>query len=151
MKFKERSNHNSIKKRTKCLLPTDILTKIAYVGNKLRTCFGVIDAREFKHNHDFIYQGRCPETGFTDHYLRETGRTISERVLGHAGRDQNSHLFKDSIESGHAVLDMNSYKIIEKGYENNVRKRKIAEVLPINKMKPALKKQDNSVELKLFK
>ena len=40
--------------------------------------------------------------------------------------------------------------MIEKGYRNNVRKWKIAEVLLIKEMKPTLNKQDNSVELKLF-
>ena len=45
---------------------------------------------------------------------------------------------------------MNNYKIVEKGYNNNVRKRKIAEALLIKEMKPTLSKQDNSVELKLF-
>ena len=48
------------------------------------------------------------------HYLGGTGHGISERVLEHSGRDQNSHLFKRSIESGHPVLDINNYKIIEK-------------------------------------
>ena len=45
---------------------------------------------------------------------------------------------------------MNNYKIVEKGYNNNVRKRKIAEALLIKEMKPTLSKHDNSVELKLF-
>ena len=80
----------------------------------------------------------------------ETGRRISERVLDHAGRDQSPYLFKQSIESEHPVLDMNNYKIIEKGYKNNVKKQKIAEALLIKEMKPTLNKQDNSVELKLF-
>ena len=77
------------------------------------------------------------------HYLGETGRRISERVLDHAWSDPNSHLFNDSVESGHPVSDMNNYKIIEKGYKNNVRKRKIAEALLIKEMKPTLNKQDN--------
>ena len=67
------------------------------------------------------------------HYLGETGRRISERVLDHAWSDPNSHLFNDSVESGHPVSDMNNYKTIEKGYKNNVRKRKIAEALLIKK------------------
>ena len=52
--------------------------------------------------------------GYNDHYLGETGRRISERVLDHAGKDQNSHLFKYSVESADPVLDMNNYEIIEK-------------------------------------
>ena len=142
---------NPMKKIMKCLLPTNIVTKMAYVGNKLGTSFCVKDVTKFKHNHDIIYQDRCPEIACNDRYLGETDCKISERVLDHAGRDQNSHLFKDSIESEHAVLDMNNYnKIIEKRYKNIVRKRKIAEALLIKKMKPTLNKEGNSVELKLF-
>ena len=90
-----------MKNRMKSLLPTGCVTKIAYVGNKLSTCFHVKDVTEFKHNHNIIYQGRCRKIGCNDHYLGETGRRISERVLDHAGRDPNSHLFKHSVESGH--------------------------------------------------
>ena len=114
------------------------------------TCFHVKDVNEFKHKHDIIYQGRCPKIGCNDHYLGETGRRIPERVLYYAGRDYNSYLFKDSIESRHPFSDMSNYKIIEKGYKNNVRKRKIAEALLIKEIKLALSKQDNLVELKLF-
>ena len=131
----------------KSLLPTGCVTKIAYVGNKLSTGFRVKDVTEFKHNHDIIYRGRCSEIGRNNHYLGETGRRISERVLGHTVRDPNSHVFKRSVESVHPVLDKNSYKMIEKGYRNNVRKRKIAEALLIKEIKPTLNKQDNSVEL----
>ena len=80
-----------------------------------------------------IYQVRCPEIGCYNHYLWQTDRRISEIVLDHAVRDPNSHLFKYSLESGDPVLGMNNYKIIEKGYKNNVRKRKIAEALLRNK------------------
>ena len=83
-------------------------------------------------------------------YLGETGRRTSERVLDHAGRDPNSYLFKNSVESGHPVLDMKNYKIIEKGYEKNATKQKIAEELLLIKMKPTLNKEDNSLELKML-
>ena len=94
----------SMKKKTKSLLQTDTVTKIAYVVNKLSTCFLVNDVPEFKHNHDIIFQGRCPEIACNGHCRGETGRKISGRVLDHAGRDANSHLFKHSAESGHPVL-----------------------------------------------
>ena len=35
----------------RCLLQTGIVTKIAYVGNKLSKSFRVKDVTEFKHNH----------------------------------------------------------------------------------------------------
>ena len=43
-----------------------------------------------------------------------------------------------SIESGNPFSDMGDYKIIEKGYKNNVRKRKIAEALLIKEIKLTL-------------
>ena len=68
----------------------------------------------------------------------------------HAGRDPNSHLFKHFVQSGHPVLDMTYYIIIEKGYRNNVRKWKVAEALLNKEMKFILNKQDHSEERKLF-
>ena len=98
----------------KSLLPTAIVTKIAYVGNKLGTCFRVEDVTKFKHNHDIIYQVRCPEISCNDHYQGETGRRISERVLHHAGRDPNSHVFKHSLKSVYPVLRMKNCKITKR-------------------------------------
>ena len=68
-------------------------------------------------------------------------------MLDHAVRDPNSHLFKHYLESGDPVLGMNNYKIIEKGYKNNVRKRKIVEAVLRNEPHIA---SDDSVELKLL-
>lgn len=49
------------------------------------------------------------------------------------------HIFlKHSVESANPVLDMNSYKIIEKGYKNNDRELENAEALLIKKMRPTL-------------
>ena len=64
---KENCFIKSMKKRMKSLFPTGIVTKIAYVITKLSTCFRVKDITEFKHNHDIIYQGRCPKIGCKDH------------------------------------------------------------------------------------
>ena len=38
----------------KSLLPTSIVTKIAYVGNKLSISFCVKDVTKVKHNHDIM-------------------------------------------------------------------------------------------------
>ena len=70
-------------------------------------------------------------------------------MLGFAGRDSNSHLFKHLVEKRYPCLDTNNHRIIEKGYKNNARKQKIAEVLLIKEMKPTQNKQDKSVELTL--
>ena len=50
-----------MKKMIKILLPTDIVIKIADIGNKLSTYFHLKDISAP------IYQGRYPETGCIDH------------------------------------------------------------------------------------
>ena len=64
---------------------------------------------QFKHNHDIIYQGRCPKIGYNDHYLGETGPRILDRVLDKAGRDPSLHLFKYFLKNGQTGLYMNNY------------------------------------------
>ena len=63
-----------------------------------------------------------------------------ERVLGHTGKDINSHLYKHSIEAGHETLKISDYRIIGNGYLNNWKKQKIAEALLIKELKPTLNK-----------
>ena len=64
------------------------------------------------------------EIGCNDHYLEETDRRIPERVLDHAVGDPNSFLFKHSVKTGHPILDMSNYKIIEKGHKKMLEIRK---------------------------
>ena len=139
-----------IKKRMKTLLPTNIRTKIAFTGSKLSTCFQVKDKTKFEHNHDIVYRGICPETDCSENYLGETARRISERVKDHTVKDVHSHLFKHAVESGHKVLDVTNYSIIGKWYENNIKKRKIAEALLIKEIKPTLNRQDQSIAELVF-
>ena len=68
----------------------------------------------------------------------------------HNGRDRDSHLFKNSVESKRDPVQKNDFRIIGKGYRNNTSRRKIAEALFIKKMKPSLNIQDKSVKLELF-
>ena len=139
-----------IKKRMKTLLPTSIRTKIVCTGSKLSTCFQVKDKTKFEHNHDIVYHGTCPETDCPENYIGETARRISERVKDHTGKDVHSHLFKLAVESGHEVLDVTNYCIIEKEYRSNTGKYKVAEALLIKELKPTMNRQDHSTALKLF-
>ena len=90
------------------------------------------DVTKFKDNHDIIYLGRCPKICCNDqhtaqklkfcikeNHLGELARRIFERELDKAGRSSNSHLLKHHVESEHRVLDINDYKIIEKGNKNS--------------------------------
>ena len=71
-------------------------------------------------------------------------------MKNHNGQDRNSNLSKDSIESRYDPVLKNDFRIIAKGYSNNTRRRKIADVLVIKKMKPSLNIQENSLKLELF-
>ena len=98
-----------------------------------------------------MYLGTCPENNCPDNYVGESARCISERIIDHNGRDQNSHLFKHSCHKNHPNTSKTDFKIISSGFKNNYCRRKIAEALLIKQIKPSLNVQEKSNELKLFK
>ena len=136
-------------KRFKNLLPQCIALNVVVTGSKLSSKFQLKDRTLFSHNHNIIYHGNCPENGCPDNYVGETARWISERVLDYNGKDISSHLYKHSIQTGHQTSKISDYQITGNRYGNNWNKRKIAEVLLIKELKPALNKQDKSIALKL--
>ena len=136
-------------KRFKNLLPQCIALNVVVTGSKLSSKFQLKDRTLFSHNHNIIYHGNCPENGCPDNYVGETARWISERVLDYNGKDISSHLYKHSIQTGHQTSEISDYQITGNRYGNNWNKRKIAEVLLIEELKPALNKQDKSIGLKL--
>ena len=75
---------------------------------------------------------------------------MSERISDDSGRDISSYLLKHAIESGHRHITGENFKIINNGFRNNTSKRKIAESLLIKEKKPTLKKQEHSLQLKLY-
>ena len=83
-------------------------------------------------------------------YIGETRRRISERIIGHAGRDSKSYTYKHCIETGHRSPNINDFKITCSNFRKNVFKRKIAEALLIKQLKPTLSKQEKLIELKRF-
>ena len=140
----------SMEKRFRNLLPQCIIPAVDFSGSKLSSKFQVEDRTIFSHSHDIIYHGDCPENGCPNNYIGETARRISERVLDHTGKDINSHFYKHSIGTGHQTLEINGYRTIRNEYENNPKKRKIAEALLNKELKPTLNKQDKLIPLKLF-
>ena len=92
----------------------------------------------------------CPENNCSDNYVGESAHRISERIIDHNGRDQNSHLFKHSCIKNHPNTSKTDFKIINSGFKNNYCRRKIVEVLLIKQIKPSLDVQEKSYELKLF-
>ena len=89
------------------------------------TCFRVKNVKEFKHNHDIIYQGRSSENGCNDHCVGENSRWTLERVLNHAERDSNQHLFTNSVENGYPVLEKKkNAKLLEKSTKTRLENKK---------------------------
>ena len=64
-------------------------------------------------------------------------RRISECIKDHNGRDLKSYILRHSIESGHANVNCEDFKIIAKNF-NNSWKGKIAESLLIKEKRPSL-------------
>ena len=56
-----------------------------------------------------VYVG-CPDCDYV--YIGESGRRIEERVLDHAGRDRNSHVYKHSLTNGHTGISIDNVEII---------------------------------------
>ena len=101
------------------------------------------DPAPFEEQHDIAEN--CNEN-----YIGESARRLDERVKNHNGRDCNSHLFKHSVESRHDPVLKSDFRIIGKGYRNNISRRKRAEALITKKIKPSLNIQEKSVKLELF-
>ena len=76
-----------------------------------------------------MYITKCPANNCNDDYVGETGPPISEVIVGHNGRDINSHLSKHYIEKEHQCLQNKDFVIISSGFWNNTIKKKISEVL----------------------
>ena len=82
--------------------------------------------------------------------MGESARQITERIEDHNGRSHTSQVWNHSIELSHKIVNTIDFKIIDKTFHNNKRKRKNAEVLWIKDLRPTLNTQDKSVQLKLY-
>ena len=111
------------------LLPNNTKIEVAFKSTKLSSCFSVQDRIDFEHNHDFIYHTKCPEPTCIDDYLGERARSITERTKDHNGTDDTLQVSYHSIERSHKNVNTIAFKITDKNFHNNKRKRKIAEGL----------------------
>ena len=73
-----------------------------------------------------------------------------ERVHQHSGTDDNSHVFKHSIETNHPTVTIDDFRVLKTGYRQKKFRKKLSEALFIKQNKSALTKQEASVPLKLF-
>ena len=51
-------------------------------------------------------------TTFTDCYIGETSRRLSEHVLDHAYRDTKSHIVRHCLHSDHETDNIENFKIL---------------------------------------
>ena len=101
------------------LLPPEIKMQVVYTGKKLSTCFNVKDQSKFDHQHGMVYYTDCPNETCRENYIGESGHRISECIKDHNGRDLESHILRYSVESGHANISYEDFKIIAKNFDNN--------------------------------
>ena len=97
-----------------------------------------------------MYHAKCPGELCDENYVGESRTCIAERVKEHNGRDQKSHKFNHSRETGHERVKSSDFLIIYKNFNGNKRKRRIAESLLIKQLRPVLNINGKSVPLKLF-
>ena len=133
-------------------LPNNVNPNIVFTGTKLSSNFNLIDPVPFTKKHDVIYRSVCATESCNEDYVGECARRLYERLKKHNGRDHSSHLVKHAEETVHltAQLEAANFEVIESGYHNNARRRKIAEPLLIKKLKPTLNIQEKLLPLKLF-
>ena len=84
----EKSLHltKSLKINLKSLFPSTVKANVGFTGKKLSTCFQIKDQTKLEHKDDIIYLATCPEDNCSENYIGESGRRISERIIGHNGR-----------------------------------------------------------------
>ena len=111
----------SIKKSLKTLLPDNVKTDVAFEGKQVGCCFNIKDKTEFRHKHHLVYHAKCTEESCNNDYSDKTARRISEKMLGHSGRDKNSHVLKQQIEKEHPCPKYNNFKIISSDFCNNIK------------------------------
>ena len=75
---------------------------------------------------------------------------LSERVLGHNGRDAKSQLVKNAIEKSNKYPEIQDFNIFGKSYRNNTFNWKVPESLSIKDIRPTLNTHERSMQLKLF-
>ena len=124
-------------KRSSQQTMTDINIVTIYKSKKLSTKFNVKYNTYKAHQHTVIYKASCPEPTCNASYIGETARRLDQRVKEYGGKDNNSYIFRHSVDAGLAMVESNNFKIIATGSKHTYT-RKIAEALNIKRDKPSL-------------
>jgi len=139
-RFKNSINH---------YLPPTVKPRIVYKCNKLSSNFSLKDRTNLSHNHNIVYEYKCPANNCNVTYIGETSRRLKERVKDHQHRDKKSHIMKHSQTKDHPPAEEKHFKILGSNY-NYYKDRKVAEAIYIMNKKPNLNVQEQSIPLKLF-
>ena len=119
----------SLKNNLQRALPVNIQTCLVHTGTKLSS-----QLRNIKIPHHWKSNVIMYITPFVvlKTVMRITSwkcTTVRWKMKDHNGRDRNnSYLFNHSVESRHDPALKNNFRIIGKGYRNNARRRKIADM-----------------------
>ena len=114
--------------------------RIILTGTKLSSQFNIKDNTNKQHKYDLVYFSRCPSTNCTDSYIGDIARRLSEGVIMVAlwmdhyesrYRDTKSHIVRYSLNSNNKTVNIENFKILNMGYNNNTYKRRISEALSV--------------------
>ena len=94
-------NVKNLSKTLKNVLPNDVKTRIAYIGQKLSSRCQIKDKIKKKHKYNLIYYAKYPEPSCTENYLGAIGHRIIEQTVDNAGIDKQSHLLKHALTQNH--------------------------------------------------
>ena len=78
------------------LLPETTQVEFRFTDSKHIKHFQIKEKMIFEHNRDVVYLAACRENNCSDNYVGENTCHVSERIIDHRFKDQNSHLFKHS-------------------------------------------------------
>ena len=121
-----------MKEKLKSLLPSTVKTNIGFT-TKISAHAVTL---KFEHKHDIDYLEPCPEDNCFDNYISESRCRIFKRIVDHNNRDQQLHIFR--------------FKTIGNEFNINPFQQKVSQALLIKQIKPSLKVQTKSIELKLL-
>ena len=116
----------SIQAWTKKSLPENHNVRIILTGTKLGSQFSIKYDTNKQHKHGLVYFRRCPPTYCSDSYIEKTAWGLSERVVGHSGRDTKPHIVRHCLNSNYETVNIENFKIINVWFNNNAYTRRVS-------------------------
>ena len=140
----------SIKTLTKKSLLEKHDVRIILTGTKLRSQFNIKYDKNIRYKHDLVYFSRFSSTTYTDSYIGEKARRLSERLMDHGGRGTKAHVVRHCLNTNHETVNCEHFNILDIGYNKNAYRRRIYEAFFVKQYRPSPTVQDNSVPFGAF-